>query len=82
MDRRKLENNIYDIEIRDEINTSPMKSYIEEWFQLRIESLIQEGETRETRVHCPSTTATKTHRHFFIFIIIDSENICSYSASI
>ena len=44
MDLRKLENNLYDIEIRDEINTAPMKSYIEEWFQLRMESLVQEGQ--------------------------------------
>jgi hypothetical protein len=43
MDRRKLENDLYDIEIRDEINTATMKSYIEEWFQLRMEILIQEG---------------------------------------
>jgi hypothetical protein len=44
MDLRKLENDLYDIEIRDEINTTPMKSYIEEWFQLRMESLVQEGQ--------------------------------------
>ena len=43
MDRRKLENDLYDIEIWDEINTTPMKRYIEEWFQLIMESLIQEG---------------------------------------
>ena len=43
MDRRKLENDLYDIEIRYEINTAPMKSCIEEWFQLIMESLIQEG---------------------------------------
>jgi hypothetical protein len=42
MDRTKLENDLYDIEIWDEINTAPMKSYIEEWFQLRMQSLIQE----------------------------------------
>jgi hypothetical protein len=44
MDLRKLENDLYDIEIRNEINTTPMKNYIEEWFQLRMESLIQEGQ--------------------------------------
>jgi hypothetical protein len=43
MDRSKLENDLYDIEIRYEINTAPMKSYIKEWFQLIMESLIQEG---------------------------------------
>jgi hypothetical protein len=44
MDLRKLENDLYDIEIQDEINTGPMKSYIEEWFQLRMESLVQKGQ--------------------------------------
>jgi hypothetical protein len=43
MDLRKLENDLYDIEIWEEINTAPMKSYIEEWFQQRMDSLIQEG---------------------------------------
>ena len=43
MDIRKLENELYDIQIRDEINTIPMKSYIEEWFQQRMDSLVQEG---------------------------------------
>jgi hypothetical protein len=40
MDLRKLENELYDIEIWDEINTTPMKRYIEEWFQQRMDSLI------------------------------------------
>jgi hypothetical protein len=44
MDLRKLENDLYDIEIRDEINMAPMKSYIEEWFQQRMENLVQEGQ--------------------------------------
>jgi hypothetical protein len=44
MDLRKLENNLYDIEIRDEINMAPMRSYIEEWFQQRMDNLIQEGQ--------------------------------------
>ena len=44
MDLRKLENDLYDIEIWDKINTTPMKSYIEERFQLRMESLVQEGQ--------------------------------------
>ena len=42
MDLRKLENDLYDIEIWDEINLPPMKSYIEEWFQQRMDSLVQE----------------------------------------
>ena len=29
MDLRKLENDLYDIEIQDEINTTPMKRYID-----------------------------------------------------
>jgi hypothetical protein len=44
MDLRKLENYLYNIEIQDEINIAPMKSYIKEWFQQRIDSLIQEGQ--------------------------------------
>ena len=44
MDLRKLENELYDIEIWDEINMTPMKSYIEEWFQQRMDSLVQEGQ--------------------------------------
>jgi hypothetical protein len=44
MDLRKLENDLYDIEIRDEINTTPMKSHIEEWFQQRMNNLVQEGQ--------------------------------------
>jgi hypothetical protein len=43
MDLRKLENDLYDIEIRDEINMAPMRSYIEEWFQQRMDNLVQEG---------------------------------------
>ena len=44
MDLRKLENDLYDIEIRDEINMAPMRNYIEEWFQHRMDNLIQEGQ--------------------------------------
>jgi hypothetical protein len=44
MDLRKLENDLYDIEIQDEINMAPMRSYIEEWFQWRMDNLIQEGQ--------------------------------------
>ena len=43
MDLRKLENELFDIEIRDEINVAPMKSYIEEWLQWRMDKLIDEG---------------------------------------
>ena len=43
MDLRKLENDLYEIEIWDEINMAPMKSYIEEWFQQRMDNLVQEG---------------------------------------
>jgi hypothetical protein len=53
MDRRKLENDLYNIEIRYEINTAPMKSYIEEWFQLIMESLIQEGKQLINRSPLP-----------------------------
>ena len=44
MDLRKLENELYNIEIRNEINTTPMKRYIEEWFQQRMDNLVQEGQ--------------------------------------
>jgi hypothetical protein len=44
MDIRKLENDLYDIEIQDEINMPPMRNYIEEWFQQRMDNLIQEGQ--------------------------------------
>ena len=53
MDLRKLENEIYDIEIQDEINTAPMKRYIEEWFQLRMESLVREGKQPINRSPLP-----------------------------
>jgi hypothetical protein len=43
MDLRKLENDLFDIEIRDEINVPPMRSYIEEWFQQKMDNLIEEG---------------------------------------
>jgi hypothetical protein len=44
MDLRKLENDLFDIEIQDEINVAPMRSYIEEWFQRRMDNLIEEGQ--------------------------------------
>jgi hypothetical protein len=44
MDLRKLENHLFDIEIHDEINVAPMRSYIEEWFQWRMDNLIEEGQ--------------------------------------
>jgi hypothetical protein len=43
MDLRKLENDLFDIEVWDEINVAPMRIYIEEWFQRRMDNLIQEG---------------------------------------
>jgi hypothetical protein len=53
MDIRKLENDLYNIEIRDEINTAPMKSYIKEWFQLIMEILVQEGKQPINRSPLP-----------------------------
>jgi hypothetical protein len=44
MDLRKLENDLCNIEIWDETNTAPMKRYIKEWFQERMDDLIQEGQ--------------------------------------
>ena len=43
MDLRKLEKDLYDIEIQDEINMAPMRNYIKEWLQQRMDNLIQEG---------------------------------------
>ena len=43
MDPRKLENKLLDIEIQDEINVAPMRSYIEEWLQRRMDKLTDEG---------------------------------------
>ena len=59
MDRRKLENDLYDIEIRDEINMAPMKRYIEEWFQQRIDSLVQEGKQPINRSPVPIDESNK-----------------------
>jgi hypothetical protein len=59
MDRRKLENDLYNIEIRDEINKAPMKSYIEEWFQLRMEIVIEEGKQPINRSPLPIDNSKK-----------------------
>ena len=42
IDLRKLENKLFNIEIWDEINVAPMRIYIEEWLQRRIDKLIDE----------------------------------------
>jgi hypothetical protein len=60
MDLRKLENDLYGIEIRDETNTTPMKSYIEEWFQERMNNLIQEGQELVNRTTMPIDDNKKT----------------------
>jgi hypothetical protein len=44
VDLRKLENDLFDIEIHNEINMAPMRSYIEEWFQRRMDKLIDKGQ--------------------------------------
>ena len=44
MDLRKLENDLFDIEIHDKINVAPMRSYIEEWLQRRTDKLTDEGQ--------------------------------------
>ena len=53
MDLEKLENDLYDIEIWDETNTAPMKRYIEECFQERMDSLVQEGKEPINRTTMP-----------------------------
>jgi hypothetical protein len=59
MDLRKLENDLYDIEIWDETNTTPMKSYIKEWFQERIDSLVQERKQPVNRTTMPIDDSNK-----------------------
>ena len=59
MDLRKLENDLYDIEIRDETNIAPMKSYIEEWFQERMDGLVQEGQEPVNRTTMPIDDSNK-----------------------
>jgi hypothetical protein len=44
IDIRKLENEFFNIKIRDEINVDPMRSYIEEWLQRGIDTLTDEGQ--------------------------------------
>jgi hypothetical protein len=44
IDLRKLENELFNIKIWDEINVAPMRSYIEEWLQRRIDKLTDEGQ--------------------------------------
>jgi hypothetical protein len=59
VDIRKLENDLYDIEIWDEINIAPMKIYIEEWFQQRMDSLIQEGQQPVNKTLLPIDDSNK-----------------------
>jgi hypothetical protein len=44
IDLRELENELFNIKIRDEINVAPMRSYIEEWLQREINNLTDEGQ--------------------------------------
>jgi len=60
MDLRKLENDLYNIEIWDEINMAPMRSYIEEWFQRRMDNLINEG---QQSVHTILETIDDTNKN-------------------
>jgi uncharacterized protein YeeX (DUF496 family) len=41
---RKLENELFNIKIRDEINMAPMRGYIEEWLQRAIDKLTDKGQ--------------------------------------
>jgi hypothetical protein len=43
IDLRKIENEVFNIKIRDEINVAPMRNYIEEWLQRGIDKLTDEG---------------------------------------
>jgi hypothetical protein len=44
IDLRKLENELLNIKIYDEINVPPMRSYIEEWLQRGIDKFTDEGQ--------------------------------------
>jgi hypothetical protein len=59
MDLRKLENDLYDIKIQDETNTAPMKSYIEEWLQKRMDGLVQKGQETVNRTTMPIDESNK-----------------------
>jgi hypothetical protein len=59
MDLRKLENDLYDIEIWDETNTAPMKRYIEEWFQERMDELVQKGQEPINKTTIPINDSNK-----------------------
>jgi hypothetical protein len=49
LDLRDLEGELFNIKIWHEINVTPMKSYIEDWFNKEIDKLTKEGkETVET----------------------------------
>jgi hypothetical protein len=66
MDLRKLENDLYDIEIWDEINMAPMKSYIEEWFQRRMDNLVQEGKQPVDRTPLTIDDSNKNTSSFIV----------------
>jgi hypothetical protein len=43
IDLRDLEDELFNIKIWHEINVTPMRSYIEEWFKKSIDKLTDEG---------------------------------------
>jgi hypothetical protein len=60
IDLRNLENELFDIKIRHEINVAPMRSYIEEWFKKVIDKLT--NEKKRTVETVPITTEERQKR--------------------
>ena len=42
IDFRELENELFNIKIRNEINVTPMRSYIEEWLERELKHVVDE----------------------------------------
>jgi hypothetical protein len=51
IDLKYLEGKIFNIKIHLEINVSPMRSYIEEWFKNVVDKLTDEGQREFETVH-------------------------------
>jgi len=52
----ELESNLLDIRIRQEINVSPMKDYIEEWLKQALLKITEEDQLRTVKTNQPTTT--------------------------
>jgi hypothetical protein len=50
IDFRELENDIFNIKIRNEINVAPMRSYIEEWLERELKQVTDERQQAVARI--------------------------------